>query len=93
MMHPFSRARPLAASITSAERPREESTPLVRTSRITSYNVCYTKLLRFERRRKHPFFIEEGNLRTALVSFATGVRIAALFGYLALGSAYFSGVV
>jgi len=31
--------------------------------------------------------------RTALVSFATGVRIAALFGYLALGSAYFSGAV
>ena len=29
--------------------------------------------------------------RTALVSFATGVRIAALFGYLALGSHYFSG--
>ncbi|WP_291315117.1 hypothetical protein [Desulfuromonas sp.] len=29
--------------------------------------------------------------RTGLVSFATGVRIAALFGYLALGSRYFAG--
>ncbi len=31
--------------------------------------------------------------RTSLVSFATGIRIAALFGYLALGRTYFSGAV
>jgi len=31
--------------------------------------------------------------RTSLVSFATGVRIAALFGYLAVGADFFSGAI